>query len=83
MIYVKSHCLLSFAPVLPMIIPCHPGVQYSAVVRVDSQGLTTTSLDLTELRDGNSRCTAYEDNDVCDFNILKCQKVVEVRYSPG
>jgi hypothetical protein len=53
-------------------------LQYSAVVRVDSQGLTTTSLDLTELRDGNSRCNAYEDTDVCDFNILKCQKVLEV-----
>ncbi len=53
-------------------------MQYSATVRVDSQGLTTTSLDLTELRDGNSRCIAYEDKDVCDFNILKCQKVLEV-----
>eukprot|EP00292_Cryptomonas_paramecium_P020881 CAMPEP_0113694060 /NCGR_PEP_ID=MMETSP0038_2-20120614/20049_1 /TAXON_ID=2898 /ORGANISM="Cryptomonas paramecium" /LENGTH=184 /DNA_ID=CAMNT_0000616279 /DNA_START=149 /DNA_END=703 /DNA_ORIENTATION=- /assembly_acc=CAM_ASM_000170 len=61
------------------IVPC----QYSAVTLVDSQGLTTTVVDYGTIRNGDSRCLMYEDIDVCDYGIDKCNKVVMAQYTGG
>ena len=57
----------------------HSGcTQYSAIFRVGSDGAIVSQYDLTQLRDGDSRCLTAEDTDVCDQNYVKCQKTVEV-----